>query len=308
MNIHDANTIAIPEILAKLNIQPEKVKKNKAWYLSPLRKEKTASFQVDLKNNRWYDYGDGIGGDVVDFVCNYLKHHKETHTKSDALRWIKNMSDKSSEILFSVPLESNNAEVEPTLELRNSGTIKQIGLVNYLTTRGIPLPIAQKYLKELHVCNKDSGRKYYALGLANEEGGYELRNPFFKGCLAPKAISFIRGKIPKPKSISIFEGFMDYLSIVSQLKDKQLAGDAIILNSLSCLNQINAYIQGYGYEVAYTWMDNDSSGKVATSTLSSFFKTQEGITHKAMNNLYITYKDVNEWHMSKLNLPLKRGS
>ncbi len=302
MNIHDANTISISEILSKLNRQPQKLSKNKAWYLSPFRQERTASFQVDLKSNRWYDYGEGIGGDVVDLVCNHLKHHKESYTKSDALRWLKIMADKSGDILDAIPIEDIFPEKQPTLSLRNSSPIKQLGLINYLTTRGIPLYIAQKYLKELHVYNKETGKKFFALGLQNEEGGYELRNPFFKGCLAPKAISFIRGKNYPPQSISIFEGFMDYLSIVSQLKNKPLSGDAIILNSLSCLRQIYPYLKGYGYKTAYTWMDNDPSGETATLALGDFLKTQEGITHKPMNKVYAPFKDVNEWHISQLNM------
>jgi hypothetical protein len=299
MNIHDANRISIPEILSKLNLEPKKSQNTKSWYLSPFRSEKTASFQVDLKNNRWYDYGEGFGGDVVDFVCNYLKHYKEAHSKSDALRWIKNMSDDSVNLLNITPIPPNSDKDDLALIFKKSGAIKHLGLINYLNKRGIPLSIAQKHLKEVQVLNKVTNRKIIALGLSNEEGGYELRNPLFKGCIAPKAISFIRGEIPKPQSISIFEGFMDYLSFISQMNGKPLKSDAIILNSLSCLSQINAYIRGYGYDHVYTWMDNDQAGQNATIMLDNFFKTQEGIIHKPMNKVYAPYKDVNEWHMSK---------
>lgn len=304
MNIHDANTIPIPEILSKLAIQPHRINKNKVWYLSPFRQERTPSFQVDLQKNRWYDFGEGTGGDVVDLVCAYLKYHKEENTKSDALRWIKNMSDRSVEILNFHPTTHKLIEEDSALILKSSKAIQHLGLINYLEKRGIPLLIAQKHLKEVHVFNKDTGKKFFALGSPNEEGGFELRNPFFKGCLRPKAISFIRGKTPKPKAIHIFEGFMDYLSIVIELDGKPFKEDAIILNSLSCLKQINPYIRNYGYETAYTWMDNDHAGENATAMLADFFKTQEGITHKPMNNVYAPHKDVNAWHMSQLNLSL----
>lgn len=299
MNIHDANRISIPEILAKLNLEPKKSQNTKSWYLSPFRNEKTASFQVDLKTNRWYDFGEGFGGDVVDFVCNYLKYHKEAHSKSDALRWIKNMSDDSVDFLKNAPIPNDSDKDAPALIFKKSGEINHLGLVNYLAKRGIPLLIAKKHLKEVQVLNKVTNRKIIALGLSNEEGGFELRNPIFKGCIAPKAISFIRGEIPKPHSISIFEGFMDYLSIVTQMNGRPLKGDAIILNSLSCLSQINAYIRGYGYTHVYTWMDNDEAGKKATIMLDNFLKSQEGIIHKPMNTVYASYKDVNEWHISK---------
>jgi Toprim-like/CHC2 zinc finger len=304
MNIHDANTIAIPEILTKLAIQPHRITNNKAWYLSPFRQEKTPSFQVDLNTNRWYDFGEGTGGDVVDLVCTYLKLHKEESTTTDALRWIKNMSDKGLE-RFDYPIANHEFdEEEYALVQKSSKVIKHLGLINYLEKRGIPLKIAQKHLKEIHVYNKNTNKKFLALGFPNEENGYELRNPFFKGCLRSKAISFVRGEIPKPKSIAIFEGFMDYLSILSRINGKPFKGDTIILNSLSCLKQVYPYIRDYGYEVAYTWMDNDRAGEDATAMLADFFKSQEGITHKPMNNVYVPHKDVNAWHMAQLNLSL----
>ncbi|GGD64264.1 transposase [Emticicia aquatilis] len=304
MNIHEANKISMCEILTKLSIHPHKINKNNAWYFSPFRQERTPSFQVDLYKNRWYDFGEAMGGDLVDFICAYLKHHKEENTKSDALRWIRNMCDNSVELLNFHPKIPQAVEKDFALILKNSRSIQHLGLINYLEKRGIPLFIAQKYLKELHVYNKDTGKKFFTLGLPNEEGGFELRNPFFKGCLRTKAISFIRGKISKPQGIHIFEGLFDYLSVACDLKGQFFQDDAIILNSLSCLRQINPYIRNYGYETAYTWMDNDHAGENATVMLAEFFKTQEGITHKIMNNVYAPHKDVNAWHMSQLNLSL----
>ena len=41
---------------------------------------------------------------------------------------------------------------------------------------------------------KISDKTFFALGFANDAGGWELRNPYFKGCMAPKPISTIKGK------------------------------------------------------------------------------------------------------------------
>ncbi len=49
MNIDDTKAIPMTEILGRLDIHPKRLTNNKAWYLSPLRQEKTASFQVDVK-------------------------------------------------------------------------------------------------------------------------------------------------------------------------------------------------------------------------------------------------------------------
>ena len=170
--------------------------------------------------------------------------------------------------------------------------------------RGIPLELARQHLKEIHVRNPGTGKRFFALGIPNEEGGHELRNPFFKGTLGAKAITFIRGKRPKPDSIHLFEGVFDYLSAVAQRKGNGFQGDTIILNSLACLKQAIPYIHDYGYRTAYTWLDNDPAGETATAALAEFFQTQSELTHRRLNHLYAPHKDVNAWHMHSLGLAL----
>ncbi|RCR68334.1 hypothetical protein DUE52_16365 [Larkinella punicea] len=304
MNIEHANMIAMSEILGKLNSQPKRTNNNKAWYLSPLRQEKTASFQVDTKTNRWHDFGEGIGGDLVDFACAYLRSTNEANTVSDALRWIKNMGVAPYEI---APVYANTNDVtksDSALILKTKKPIQHIGLIHYLEKRGIPLHIAHQHLKEIRLHNTRTKKNFTALGFRNEEGGFELRNSFFKGCLGSKAITFIRGRNPKPDSIHLFEGFMDYLSAISQLNSRSFKGDTIVLNSLSCLKQAIPYMQNYGYRVAYSWMDNDRAGEKATVALSEFFQTEADLKHTPMNKVYAPHKDVNAWHMHQHKLTL----
>ena len=61
------------DYLSKLGYEPVKVRNCDYWYLSPLREEKTASFKVNKKLNRWYDHGLGKGGNIIDFGIAY--HH-----------------------------------------------------------------------------------------------------------------------------------------------------------------------------------------------------------------------------------------
>lgn len=302
MDIEHANTIPIAEILTKLSQQPQHTNHHKLRYLSPLRNEKTASFHLNTKTNRWHDFGEGIGGDTVNFVCAYLRSTKEPDTIPDALRWINNMAGGSCYIA-PVVFEEHRPE-EPSLSLKTKRPIQHVGLTHYLTKRGISLPIAHRHLKEVHVRNHNTNKSFFALGFPNEEGGFELRNPFFKGSLGSKSISFIRGSEPKPRGIHLFEGFMDYLSAISQLKGATFKDDAIVLNSLSCLKQAIPYMQNYGYGVAYTWLDNDTAGEKATLSLTEFFKTQDELVHKRMNRVYAPHKDVNAWHMYQHNLTL----
>ncbi|WP_041616923.1 toprim domain-containing protein [Spirosoma linguale] len=302
MDIEHANTIPIAEILTKLGRKPSHTNNHKHRYLSPLRNEKTASFHLNTKTNRWHDFGEGIGGDTVNFVRAYLKATKEADTTSDALRWINNMAVGHYQI--APGLIEDVPKDPPSLCLKNSQSVQQLGLVHYLAKRGIPLTIARQRLKEVYVCNQNTRKSFYALGFPNEEGGFELRNPFFKGSLGAKSISFIRGTDPKPQGIHLFEGFMDYLSAIVQLKGKGFKEDVIVLNSIACLKQAFSYMHNYGYRVAYTWMDNDPAGEKATAVLSDFIKTQDSMVHTSMNKVYAPHKDVNAWHMHRHNLTL----
>ena len=80
------------------------------------------------------------------------------------------------------------------------------------------------------------GKPYFAVGFLNRSGGYEIRNKFFKGCIAPKDITHIRQEQPK-ETCYLFEGFMDYLSFLTLRLERcpdrpELDGqDYIVLNS-----------------------------------------------------------------------------
>jgi hypothetical protein len=301
MNIDHAKATPLREILTRLNYKPKRTSQHKLWYLSPLRTEKTASFVVNLQLNSWYDFGEGIGGDVVNFVCAYLKSHKEEHTVSDALRWISNMAGDITPD-WCVFRHQEPLKEESALVLKRTQSIQNKGLIQYLDSRGIAFDVANKHLKEVRLHNKNSDKCFTALGLLNEDGGMELRNPFFKGCFKTKSFSFVRGYDPTSHGIHVFEGMMDYLSLATIKRTQSLKDDALILNSVSCLNPAMSYIKNYHYNIAYSWMDNDRAGTMATDHLDLFFKSYEIMQHKPMNTLYAAYKDVNAWHMHKKNL------
>jgi len=301
MNIEQAKTIQINSLLDKLGLTPSKTKGKELCYLSPFRSEKTPSFFVNVDKNIWHDFGDGKGGDVLSFVTSYLESTGESSNIPDALRWLKNMSGHL-EFKPVQPASYSPHPESPTWVVKHSKAISHKALIQYLESRGIPIELAKEHLSEVHVTNQETRKGYFALGFQNEDGGYEVRNQHFKGSVSPKTLTFVRGSKPKPEVIHVFEGFMDFLSAVSQLKNKRLNGDAIVLNSLSSLQSAWPYIKNYGYRTLYSWLDNDPSGKRATSILKEFVASEEGLLHVPMNRLYLSHKDVNAWHMHRLNL------
>jgi len=298
ISIEHAKTITITYILDKLNIQPARENEKEAFYLSPLRQEQTASFHVDKVKNRWCDFGTGEKGDIIDFVQHFLAYTGEDSNIVDALRWIENMSKGISNINPIIPNVPLTGKIQPKLILKSVSQITDIRLVRYLENRGISLDIATVYLKEIIALNTTTDKRILALGLLNENEGYEISNKFFKSSVKGKNISVIRGSNPTSKILHIYEGKMDFLSSLTRLGSKTICNDVIVLNSLSFLEHAKEHINAFGYNTVYSFLDNDDAGKVATKSLEEFLKTMPGIIHKPMNIAYQKYKDVNDWHVA----------
>lgn len=301
MNIEQAKAIPMSAILEKLNCIPHKTTNTEDWYLSPLREEKTASFCVSKNKNFWYDHGSGRGGDTINFVGLYLEVCNEDHTVVDTLRWLSNIFSKNEFVQKLPVFEPSNFVKENTLKLLSVKDLEHFGLKNYLTSRGIKLSVGFDFLKEVRVLNKNTSKTIIALGLKNEENGYEIRNAYFKNCIGKKSITFIRGTEIKPDRINLFEGMFDFLTAAT-INGKPLTNDSIVLNSTSILSQAYPYIKGYGYKELHSYMDNDETGNTATKNITLFCQTEERLQHKSLQKLYQNFNDVNEWHMHNLNL------
>lgn len=294
MNIEQANGIALTEILQKIGFSHIKQKGAEVWYHSPFRAERTASLQVNMIKNVWYDFGAATGGDVVQFARKYLESQNEDSTVIDALRFLRNMTYQPAPSML-LPPEDIKA-TSPALVIEDVIDIQHKGLIKYLDSRAIPLNVAKKYLQEAVVRNITSGKKFHVLSLTNEGEGYELRNKIFQGCIGTKSVTFIRGASIPVHEVNVFEGFMDFLSAALNEEDYAFKGDVIILNSVSCLPQAIPYIRNYPYQALKTWLDNDTAGVSATQSLKEFAET-EGFEFLPQNKTYAPHKDVNAWHV-----------
>ena len=66
-SVEEVKNTDMVDYLSSLGYKPSKVTRNDYWYISPFRDEKTPSFKVNRNMNRWYDFGDGKGGNIIDF-------------------------------------------------------------------------------------------------------------------------------------------------------------------------------------------------------------------------------------------------
>ena len=159
-----------------------------------------------------------------------------------------------------------------------------------LSDRGIDRDIADRFLKNIHFTNTQNGQTYTAVGFQNSEGGFEIRNPFFKSTVpeTTKSLSFVKTNADN-KKIICFEGFMDFLShgTLFGIENQQ---DYLILNSVSFSKKAVETLQKAHYSVIETFFDNDKAGEVATE----YFKTQLPNV-SPQNRLYAEMTDLNDF-------------
>jgi len=284
MEIQYIKQIAITDYLQQQGYAPARVQGIHYWYYSPLRNESTPSFKVNTERNQWYDFGSGEHGDIIDLVCALHRC-----TISEAIRLLSGAKQVAHQE-FSFGGERKISERK--LEILSAQPLSNPYLLRYLTVRAIPFTVANSYCSEILFQNMK--RTYYAIGFANDALGWEIRNMYFKGCIAPKAITTIKKGTDR---LQIFEGFMDFLSW--QVLNPSSTSDAIVLNSLALLPRIKEQIAGY--REVESFLDNDDAGRKSFEVLKQFYpQIIDGSVR------YRTYKDLNEWLASKSRLKEKQ--
>ncbi len=294
MQLHDIKQVSIVDYLARAGYKPKLTKGVNYWYCSPLRSELTPSFKVNAERNQWYDFGTRDRGDIIDLVCT-LQHC----STAEAMRRLAALKGVRLAPSFSfggiTPLRSQT----PSMELISVQAVKHPKLLLYLAERGLQPSDVSPFLSEVYY--RVSEKCFFALGFQNDAGGWELRNPYFKGCFAPKAITTIKGT--DSHKLQLFEGFMDFLSWRKLHPEGQ--DDSIILNSLTLLLKLIPTL--HPYTIVESLLDNDEAGDRATKQLFD-----AGLPVKDMRACYAPYKDINEYlilaeQRKKILTPRKRG-
>ena len=282
MNIDQIKKIKLQEFLATIDCKPVKQYGVNLMYLSPLRTEKHASFKVNTELNLWYDFGIGRGGNIIDLAellynssdVSYLIHQIERNVPGC--------------VSVSLPTAKPNTP-QNSFENLQVLSITHPALINYLEERCIGIEIARTVCKELHFDTR--GKHYFGIGFPNIAGGYEIRNPFFKGGITPKDISLFHNEESK-QSCFVFEGFMDFLSFM-MLRRKENNGlkrqDYLVLNSVTNIHKAIKKLSCY--DSVQCFLDNDTAGRNAYLRLSK----ELGSSVLDSSSLYSDFKDLNDY-------------
>lgn len=290
MTINEAKQIRITDYLHSLGYDPVKQQGNSFWYKSPFREEHDPSFKVNTDRNLWYDFGAGKGGNILALA-------QELHASDSLPHLLDRIAEQSPAIRpvsFSFGRQSST---QPSFQQLEMEPLSSLALYSYLQQRGINTELAKRECREVRFVN--NGKHYFAIGFPNISGGYEIRNKFFKGCIAPKDISHIRQKGEPRETCYLFEGFMDYLSFLTLRQESypsypNLEGqDYMVLNSVSNLSKA-MYPLG-SYERIHCFLDNDKAG---FDTLQEL-RREYGLCIRDASHIYSNHKDLNEYLCSK---------
>ncbi len=273
INCETARDFSVEKALEKLGHFPKRTTEQEAWFLSPFRSETQASFKVSKIKNRWYDHGEGVGGNVIDLVSRILKCSiKET------LDYLNNgITD------FSFQQQQVFNKNEDQIDITKIQELTHPVLIQYLNFRGITLIISKRYCKE--VWYRYKGAQFFAIGLKNHKNGWELRNKLFKNSSSPKSYSYLK---KAGTQLIILEGMFDLLSLAVLNNSLLEVSDIVVLNSIDFVKDIDKKIPKY--ESVHLYLDNDMAGKKATQYL---IQTYNQVIDQS--SIYKNYKDLNEF-------------
>ena len=285
MTISEAKRIPIPFFLSSaLSLSPSRERPGEVWYLSPIREERTPSFKVDLQKNVWFDHGIGEGGTIIDLVIKL-----NGGEPSEALSFLSKIDGGGTASEQKKNSKRTTKEHQKSaFEIVSVKPLQNPVMVDYLSSvRGISIDIARTFVREVYFKREGSQKNLFAVGFRNDEGGYETRNALYKGNIGGKAITTLKG-VEATGRVAVFEGFMDFLSVLTHFKMEKLTDDVIVLNSLSLLSSVLPILKEY--EEIKLFLDRDDAGRAAVVEIG---RVHAGA--KDYSSLYKEYKDANEW-------------
>ena len=286
MDIQTAKQIRIADYLHSLGYSPVKQQGVNLWYKSPLREEAEASFKVNTELNQWYDFGIGKGGNIIALAA-------ELYHSENVAYLLERIAERTPYIRPASFSFGEQKAHNSSFQGVQVGELSSPALIDYLRERGINIELAKRECKELRY--EYEGKTYFVVGFPNIADGYELRNRYFKGCLAPKDITHIRQQGEQRLVCYLFEGFMDYLSFLTIRVNNNPEEphtneqDYMVLNSVTNLFKAEQLLRPYTRIGSF--LDNDQAGQRAYENLKKIF----GNRLQDMSHHYKEHKDLNEY-------------
>ena len=289
------HSISIIEIMAHYGKRLDHTRSG--LYFSPFREESNPSFHLDEAKNSWYDYGTGEGGSLFDFVCKFAGC-----TKGEVYDWLasfRNIVPESEYRSIVAPILEKSHNTARIVIDSASHCFTRHKLIEYAASRAVSKEVLERYCEEVvyHV-DSDPERQFYAIGFKNNSGGYVLRSSISKRCSSSDITTLgpdgqMTDNVTSNK-VLVFEGFMDFLSWITDVNQETPQYDCCILNSVTNISKALPWIMAHSHVAAF--MDNDPAGK---ETLQKIMESVPNIACTDvcvydMSKLYQEYNDLND--------------
>jgi len=269
---------SIVEYLSSLGIKPVRETGFSYVYMSPFRGESFPSFHVRKKNGKWKDFGNDLGGNIIDLVMS-LKN----------VDFKEAMNILGNDQVISLP-EYEKPIKPPTegIQIVSVNEIHSESLIQYVESRGMPIDLCRRHCSQIEFRfphGKRPGRINSAIGFKNDSGGWELRSSFWKVSNSPKDIKTIKGV---ENTTMIFEGFFDLLSAYVFFKKEKFKSDVIVLNSLGYITTLIPILKEADNN--FLFIDN---GKAANEKIEKL--REEGVNLEDCRHYFSGHGDMNEF-------------
>lgn len=297
-------TVSIVDFLQRLGFEPKRKSGQEFFYLSPIRESDTdPSFTVNDKVGKWYDHGEGKGGNIIDLsmllfndidVKNAVKKINDIYSGIDPKEYglqekYQGQSKekiKKHEIVNIKPLGSNYA-ISSYLESR--------GVLQEALNSGLIQEVYYDYIDD-----NNTKTRYFGAGWKNDSGGYDIRNKYGKICIDNKDILTVKGSSNR---FVLFEGMMNYHSAIA-LKEVSHQDNAFILNTTAFTGKVINILKDLNVTSPEIFFDNGKGGR----KFSDMIKAE---IPRAVDraDLYLGFDDYNEKHMQLLkngNQPIRQ--
>ena len=292
-------SISIVEILAYYGKSLSRTKTG--MYYSPFRDEKTPSFHIDEAANTWYDFGTHEGGGLIDFVCKITGCQRK-----EAYDWLASIRHMIPEEVHTEVIKraASVGESKVIIEKVNEQFSKP-ALVEYAQSRCISREILDRYCDEVtYSVSSKPGSSFFAIGFKNNSGGYVLRSKVAKICSSSDVTTLgPDGNLTmevNSKKVAVFEGFIDFLSLLSYNEKQEPGHDCCILNSVSNLEKALPWIVGHTNIMIFA--DNDNAGRDTYQRITDYVSdSAEEVCIYDMAELYKGHKDLNDKLVDEMN-------